>query len=210
MKKLTPYFTMLFIFISCGTYAQQEKPHHVNQVGLNFSSLNSFGLHYKTGGEKTLFRLTLLSLNLGTSSIWGRSQDSIDYKERQYGAGFRLGFERRVPIVSHLAFIWGLEAGCNFNYAYQKRESIYVYNNAESVGWSLIPMIDVVLGLTYTIADHFVIGAEIAPYLGYTYGKTNITNYTPDTRKIEETTSGFNFGVSNNFASISLAYRFGK
>ena len=64
MKNLTLYFTMLFAAVSCGLFAQQEKPLHYYQVGINFSSLNSFGLDFKTGSEKTLFRMSLLSLNL--------------------------------------------------------------------------------------------------------------------------------------------------
>ena len=206
MKTRALFFTMLFVSISCGIFAQQEKPVHYTQVGLNFSSLNSFGIHYKTGGEKTLLRLTLLSLNLGQTARWGRPQDSIDIKNQSYGVGFRLGFEKRVPVVARFDFIWGLEAGCNYNYQKQKLDQIY-YTNNEIVDWSITPIVDLILGATYTISDHLVIGAEILPHIQYSYGKTKSTNYVKTT---ETTNSVFSLGFSNNSASLSIAYRFGK
>lgn len=211
MKTRATYLTLLIAFISSGLFAQQEKPVRIHEVGINFSSLNSFGLHYKTGSKKTLLRLSLLSLNMTKSSMWGRPQDSTDYKSDQYGAGFRLGFEKKVPVIEKLDFIWGLEAGCNYNYGKRKFESPDYYNNEESKSWTVTPLINLVLGITYSFSDHFVIGAEILPMVSYSYGKTytTITNtsYSKDT---EETNSSFNFGLTNSPVSLTLAYRFGK
>jgi hypothetical protein len=196
---------MAFSFIASGVSAQEKTTPAVHQVGINFSSLNSFGLDYKTGSEKTLLRLSLLSLNIGKNAEWGRPEDSLDYKTQNFGAGFRLGFEKQVPVVERLDFIWGLEAGCNFNYNKQKAKS--KYNDFEKTEWYLTPLINLVIGVTYTIADHLVIGAEITPGIQYSYGKLkNVT----DIQTYENTTSSFGFGFSNNSAALSLAYRFGK
>jgi hypothetical protein len=211
MKTRVLCFTMLFAFCTGPIFAQQEKSLRIHQVGINFSSLNSFGLHYKTGNEKTLLRLSLLSLNLTKSSSWGRPQDSIDNKSNQSGAGFRLGFEKQVPIVAKLNFIWGLEAGCNYNYGKMKVESGYYFNKQESTSWSVTPLINLVLGITYSISDHIVIGAEILPMISYSYGKTHTTITNPSySRETEETSSTFSFGLTNSSASLTLAYRFGK
>lgn len=201
MKTRILYFILFLTFISQGLFAQQEKPVHYNQVGITFSNLNSFGLNYKTGGEKTLFRVTFLTLNLGKISEWGRPEDSVDIKHQSYGAGLRLGFEKRVPVYKHLDFIWGLETGCDFGYQKEKRD------NFESVLWNITPLIALILGVNYTLGDHLVFGAEITPGIQYSYGITDITRNGQSTKL---TTSAIGFVFTNNSASLSIAYRFGK
>jgi hypothetical protein len=196
---------MIFAFISCGIFAQQNPETKIHQVGINFSSLNQFGMHYKSGNEKTLLRMSLLSMNLASYSDWGRPEDSLDNKQQNYGFGFRLGFEKHIPIVAKLDFIWGLEAGGNFNYTKLKNEQVNY--NVERTSWTITPLVDVVLGVTYTFADHLVIGAEITPGVRYSFGKSKQTS---STQTVETTTSSVGFGFSNNSASLSLAYRFGK
>jgi len=198
---------MIFAVISCGLLAQQEKPLHYYQVGIQFSSLNSFGLNFKTGNEKTLFRLSLLTMNLGLNSNNMGSSDSVVNKASSYGAGIRLGFEKHVPVLARFNFIWGLEAGCNFSYQKQKRNTNTDDIVNENSGWGLSPLVNVILGVTYTIADHLVLGAEITPGIQYSYMESKTTTYN---RTIEQTNSAFGFGFNNNSASLSVAYRFGK
>ena len=205
MKTQLLCLTLAFSFIASGLAAQQTAAPAIRQVGINFSSLNSFGLHYKTGNEKTLLRLSLLSMNLGASAQWGKKEDSVDVKQQHFGAGFRLGFERKVPVVAHFDFIWGLEAGCNFTY--QKMTNKDIYSDFKRTTWDITPLIDLVLGVNYTIADHLVLGAEIAPSIHYTYGKTKSINLA---QTLETTNSSFGFGFTNSSASLSVAYRFGK
>ncbi len=205
MKTRVLCFTMLLAFSAGPIFAQHEKSLRIHQVGLNFSSLNSFGLHYKTGSEKTLLRLSLLSLNLNQNSNWGRAEDSLDMKQQSYGIGFTLGFEKRIPIISHFDFIWGLQAGSYYTYHKNKSES--KTNGYESSEWRITPLIEAVLGVNYTISDHLVIGAEIAPGIMYSFGKTTST---ANTKTVEITNSTFGFYFTNNSANLSLAYRFGK
>ena len=205
MKKRVLTLAMIFAFISCGIFAQQNPETKIHQVGINFSSLNQFGINYKTGNEKTLLRVSLLSMNLANYSEWGRAEDSLDMKQQNYGVGFRLGFEKHLPIVAKLNFIWGLEAGCNFNYT--KMKNAQTYYTSDRTSWSVAPLIDVVLGVTYTFADHVVIGAEITPSVQYSFGKSKTTS---TNQTVETTSSNVHFGFDNNSASLSLAYRFGK
>jgi len=201
--------TIISVLFASPLFAQNEKPVRIHEVGITFSSLNAFGLQYKTGRGKTLLRLSLLSLNLADNKQWGQTADSLDIKDHGYGAGFRLGFEKRVPIVQRFDFIWGLEAGCN--YSCQKVSYATTYLTTSSSSWYIMPQINLVLGATYTVTDHLVIGAEIAPGFHYAYGKTKSTdaNHTSD-NPLEVTSSDFGGGFSSNSASLSVAYRFGK
>ncbi len=206
MKTRTLLIAIVTILVSSGLFAQESPPSHYKQFGFNFSSLNSFGLHFKTGNEKTLFRLNLLALDLGQNSEWGRPQDSIDLKSSSFGCGIRAGFEKHIPVVARFDFIWGIEAGINMNYQKMKQHGIY-YNDYETTSWGVAPLIDVVLGATYTISDHLVFGAEITPGIRYSFGKTKSTY---PNKTIETTDSDFFFGFTNNWANLSVAYRFGK
>jgi len=204
MKTNFLYLTIALTIIVSGLSAQETKAPRIHQAGIQFSSLNSFGVHYKTGNEKTLFRVSLVSLNTLISKTWGKPQDSIEIKTNYYGAGFSVGFEKQVRLVSDFAFRWGFDAGCN--YMYQKNI------NSESAGmessnWSVNPGIYLILGVSYTLKDHFVFGAEIAPGISYTFAKQKI--FIND-NTIEFTGNSFNFGLNSNSASLSVAYRFGK
>jgi len=205
MKKNIVCFALLFALVSGAAFAQQEKSLRIHQVGIKFSSLNSFGLQYKTGGEKTLLRLSVLSLNMGQNAIWGKPKDSLDIKSSNYGAGFLIGFEKRIPVSAKLDFIWGLEAGVS--YVYQKQKQASTGNDYESKDWRLSPGVDVILGVNYTFSDHLVLGAEITPGIYYAYGKTKTTMNSVTS---ERTNSTFGFGFDNTSAALTLAYRFGK
>jgi hypothetical protein len=205
MKTSLFYFTMAFALISLSISAQETPTPRIHQFGIQFSSLDNFGLNYKTGNQKTLLRLSLLTIDLGQHSQWGRPEDSTDIKQQSYGAGFRVGFEKHLPVAKKFDLIWGLEFGSNFSYNKQTFEA--PYNNYESSSWNLTPMLNLILGANYSFSEHFILGAEITPGFRYTLGKSKNTN-TAETTEI--TTSSFGFGFTTSYASLSLAYRFGK
>ncbi len=207
MKKYVLLFTMLLAAMSTSLFAQQENPLHYYQLGMNFSSLNSFGMHFKTGNDKTLLRVSLLNVSLGLTSTQGRTSDSIDIKNITSGAGIRVGFEKHVALSGKVNFIWGFEAGANFSFQKQKQNMSGVYNDYETTTWNVAPMVDAVLGVTYTLSDHFVFGAEITPNVSYGIGKTKTTRNSQSTE-----TNNYNFScaLNTNSAGLSIAYRFGK
>lgn len=184
--------------------AQETTKAKVHEAGINFSSLNSFGIHYKTGSEKTLFRLTLLTGNFTHQNNYGRAQDSVRVKSSNLNLGFRAGFEKSVFLAKNLDFKWGIEAGCNYSYSFT--DHYYNYPDAEVRQWSVTPGIYAIVGISYTLADHFVFGMEVTPGIEYSYARENITQY-GDTM-IEVTGKAFNAGFSTTNASLSVAYRF--
>jgi hypothetical protein len=206
MKTRLIYFTIAFSMTISGLYAQETKPTRIHQVGINFSSLNSFGIHYKTGSDKTLFRVSLVSVNMVMNHSWGREEDSIDQKSNNIGAGFMLGFEKRIPVINNLDFLWGLEVGCN--YYFHKNDYNSSYPDPEQSEWYVTPGVYLVLGASYTVKEHFVFGAEITPGIWSRFGKQTIKSNGETV--YERTSNDFGFGFNNNSASLSIAYRFGK
>lgn len=186
-------------------FSQEATPLRKHEIGLTFSSLNSFGLVYKTGRKSTLFRLGMLALNLDNIHGYGREQDSLDRKSSGYGIGLKAGFEKRIMMVKNLDFVIGLDAGCNYNHSKSKEEGRY-YTTTNTI-WSVTSALYCVIGAAYTVKERLVISAEIYPAISYIYGKSKSETYQPD---MEVTTSRIAFGFTNTAASLTFAYRFGK
>jgi len=189
MKRHYFAIALLFAFISFNLYAQQEPGKKIRQVGINFSSLNAFGLHYKAGNEKTLFRLSLATVDFVTGD---------NNLQKHFGGGFRLGFENHVPVSGAFDFIWGMEGGFSVNYL--KNNTVYTDI------WTMEPAVDVVLGINYTFAGHVVVGAELAPVFEYYYQRAKGM---PD-NEYHKTDSYFHFGFNSSSAALTVAYRFGR
>ena len=203
MKKLMTIFLLTGCII--GNITAQETPSlRFHEFGISFYNLNSFGLRYKYGTEKTRLRITLLALNLASSSQSGR-QDSIDQKNRGYGAGFRIGFDHSITLAGTFSLILGGELGLNYNYSYWNTRNPG-YSPDEYTQWSISPGISFIFGINYVLKDHFVLGAEINPTLSYTYG---ISKY-KQPQEYQVTANNLVFNLVTSGAGLYIAYRFGK
>lgn len=194
------------LLLSSAGFAQDTAPTKIRVVGINFSSFNSFGVHFKAGSRKTLFRMSLVTLNGNISKTWGRAEDSLNQRQGSYGAGFRAGFEKPLQITKNLDFTWGLEAGCAYQYDHSNWGSITP--DSKTVSWRVSPGLYALLGVTYTLKEHLVFGVEITPGIWDSYGKQTVT-YNGNTTEVRMTNS-LGFGFSTNFASLTVSYRFGK
>lgn len=197
MKKVLLVSMTIFSIMPLLSIAQDAAP-KVREVGLNFSNLNNFGIRYKCGTEKTLLRLTLLSIN-GSSNA---SDVGLDLSNQSnLGFGFNIGFEKRKVINEKFDFYYGLDLLTSYNYSTFKQYD----TNRET--WSASPGLGLVLGLRYKISNEFNISAEVVPSFRYSTGNTSSTlNGVTQ----EWPTSGYSYGINNSSASLTLAYRFGK
>ena len=201
MKKTVLTILLLFFFGVNLSFAQDQTSSKIHELGLTFSNLDNFGIRYKCGNQKILLRFSALSMNLSSNNDWGRTQDSIDRKSTGYGAGFRIGFEKRIVVVPDFCLLLGSDLG--FAYNYSKTD----YGNGVLKDWRITPEIFFVFGAAYQIGKNVVISAEVAPSLNYTHGRQQIIRSGSDT---EITLNDVRFGLSNYGASITLAYKFIK
>lgn len=197
MKKALLVSMTIFSIMPLLSFAQDAAP-KVREVGLNFSNLNNFGIRYKCGTDKTLLRLTLLSIN-GSSDDTGTGSGVNN--QSHLGFGFNIGFEKRKVVNEKFDFYYGLDLLTSYNYSTSDQ------NNTSRETWGASPGLGLVLGLRYKISNDFNISAEVVPSVKYSTGETITTN---SGVKVSSTTSGYSFGLANNSASLTLAYRFGK
>lgn len=208
--------TLLF----SSSYAQENTSKtRVQEVGFVFQNLNSYGLTYRFGNEKTLGRLSVLNLSGGgsdgdqyTYDIYGRVDGSTD-KVRNFSAGLKMGFESRRRIADNFFFRSGLDIG-GF-YGINKAE---LKNVQSDINGGFVPVdvdritenwrasLEVIIGFNYTFKEKLVLGLEVLPGVSYLTTKTTLKNDSGLERENEVGTVQGNIGLEN--ATLSIAYRF--
>jgi hypothetical protein len=193
-------FSMSFFLIA-------QEPVKQKEIGLVFSNLDNFGLTFKTGTNKSLWRFNTLFINGNNREA---TADSLLSKMSSMGFGVKIGKEYRKGIVDNLEFRFG--ADVSFAYYQSKLEADdktvndYDRFNEQTV---YMPGVNLVFGFNYNISDNFVLGAELLPSFSYTTG-SSIEKYYYDNNggEVKSDISGFNYGLSNSSVLLSLAYRF--
>ena len=202
MKKAL--FLVMCVFMSYFTMAQENVKQ--KEVGVVFSSLNQFGLTYKTGNDKSMWRFNTLFLSGSKMDYTG---DNYENSQSTTGFGVKIGKEYRVKTAERLEFRYG--ADLSFNYSYNK---YFEENKAQGYGrmreeTRYSPGVNLVLGLNYLISENLILGAEALPYFTYTFGTSNEQETFPIiSGNIERDISGFNYGLSTSSVLLSLVYRF--
>jgi len=203
MKKFIACSFAILIF---GNLFSQENPTKTKEIGLVFSSLNSFGLRYKCGNEKTLFRITALVLN-GTNTTndysnysYNNVSDAVpSSSSKTLGGGLNIGIEKRKQINDKFYFFYGADLinsynenktttytpstssiGVYANGTYTMRSTI-LNNSSDTHSWTMSSGIGILIGAAYRISNSFSIAAELLPNVSYKYTKaitTSSSNYT--------------------------------
>jgi hypothetical protein len=205
MKKLLLILTALSLSVIEPAQGQTKQ----NEVGFVFSSLNSFGLTFRTGTEKGLWRFTTLYL---AGNTYNQNADSIETTNTSNGFGLKIGREWRKVIIGALEFRAGADLSFNFNRITAGFNDKTISNNdVNIVGNEYRPGINLVLGFNYVFHNQFVIGLEAMPYFQYslTYGKETRVHQGNKTSEEKTTTTQIFYGLSNNAIALSLLYRFG-
>ncbi len=201
MKKLSLILLSLifpFSLMSQETIKQKE-------VGLLFSNLDNFGLTFKTGTNKSLWRFNTLYLSGNNNN---EIADSSESNYTSFGFNVQIGHEFRTSISNNLEFRYGADLSFIFNhYETDYNDKTIDDRDRYSKRNYYEPGINLVIGLNYVINDNLVFGAEILPSISYRKGKEEEKIYYND-YNIERDISGLNFGLSNTSARLSLVYRF--
>src|ERR1035438_4923087 len=206
MKKQLLIILILSIFTISQLFSQDQQVmenqagfKRVYEFGLNFSNLNSFGINFKIGNQKTLYRFTFLDLGMNSYHTNSPIPDTIGPNQTGFAFGFRFGIEKRIDLAKNFDLHLGSDLGMSYSYY----DYTFSDNNKESQ-WNLTPGLYLVIAVGYQLGEHFIITAELSPSLVYTYGKGKRTY--PGT-EYDFTNHNFAFGLSNSSASITIAYR---
>jgi hypothetical protein len=206
MRKATIF--LIAIAMSFGLVAQEKSK--VKEAGLVFSSLNNFGLNFKSGNEKALWRYSTLFLSGNNTKETG--DDYID-EQKSFGVTLAFGREYRKPLTDKLQLAFGgdvifgfrhheivIDPGDNISYSYSREEKQTVYS----------PGINLVFGFNYLVSDVLRLGIELNPNFTYDFGKSTQSNdYSGENNsELETDISGFRYGLTSNSVRITIAYQF--
>ncbi len=194
---------VVFLSMSFGLMAQETVK--IKEVGIAFRGLSDFGLTYKTGTNKSLWRFNALNAS-GSNNI--QTSDSLVVSQRNMGFGFAIGKEFRKDITDKLELRYGADLSFNYTqYTSHSDDQRVLSSDTEYKSETYRPGINLVFGLNYKISDKVILGAEMLPSISYSTGPTTGNNlyYTSNGKG---KTSGFNYGLSSSPLLLTLSYRF--
>ena len=185
---------LILLCLSLSYFLNAQETEKQKEIGIVINNLDNFGITYKIGTEKSLWRFNTLFLS-------GNNRDHDTESYNRLGFGIGLGKEYRKGITDKLELRFG--ADLSFIYTQLK----YDYDDRIEEYTEYNPGIYLVFGFNFLLKDNFIIGAEILPDISYSTGVIN-EKYLDDGTEVKTNFSGFNYGLSNNSALLSFAYRF--
>lgn len=192
---------MFLLAAAFGMNAQEKE--NQKEVGIQFSNLNSFGLTYKSGTSKNLWRYNVLTAGVGSIDR-DFENNNLDQSYDTFNISASIGKEYRKEIAANLEFRSGFDVSFSYS-TYKSQNGPLLLNNFYAKRQAYSPGVNAVIGLNYVINTKLVIGAEILPSLQYVFGNIERlesgTIYKGDLRE-------WNFGLNSNAARLSVAYRF--
>lgn len=158
MKKTLLILAALTITYSLMAQEAEKQKQRQKEVGLVFTNLNNFGLTYRTGTAKSLWRINTLVLN---GNDMNESSEFIARKNSYMQVGGAIGREYRQIIADNLELRFGSDLG--FTYAKSKSvvknktEEIIERQVAEDERTTYSPSINLVFGFNYIIKSNFLL-----------------------------------------------------
>jgi len=173
----------------------QDVSSKTREIGFNLSG-SQFGVRFKTGNEKTLFRVTLLSLY--GNSQWSESS-STKSSSNQQGVGFNIGFEKRKSISDNISLYMGSDLLTSIDSYMSKQGSADdTYKNS-----TLSAGIGFVMGINFKLSDRINISTEVVPSVIYSHRKNESETQFGDT---ESSSNGLNYGLSTQGINLTLSF----
>lgn len=198
-------FIFILLFIAHNFYGQD--PIKQKEIGITFSSLNNFGLTYKSGTNTSLWRFNTI---FATGNNQKNTSDSLITKQNSFGVGLRAGKEFRKLITPKIELRYGVDLSFSVNQSKSKNVSLtsYKYETSQNIT-TYNPGLNLVFGFNYLLGDQLALGIELMPGISYSTGKYTQTAKTPSHFKTEkQDISNFSYGLNNQFAMLSLSYKF--
>jgi len=199
---------LLIIFIlNISLFATSQETTKQKEIGLAFRNIDNFGITFKTGTNKSVWRFTTLIISGYDNE---QIEDSIVYNLNNIGFDFAFGREYRKIITENFELRIGADITIGYDYKKNKNNDKTVTDNDALLERTMYETgINIVFGFNYVFNDNFIIGAELSPNFKCFTGKSvSKSIYTNDGNEVKSDYSGINYGLSNASVLISLAYRF--
>ena len=175
------------------------------EAGILFRDFDNFGLTYRFGTIKSMWRINAMSLSGNTRN---ETQDSLQIDGSNIGLGIRIGKEFHKSLTEKLELRYG--ADLMFDLYYNKSDfddQSLADSDLENSSLNTNQGISFVLGFNYIINDHFILGVEVNPNISYMYSKAKTWNSITDIER-ENIRDGIYWNASGSSVLFTLAYRY--
>jgi hypothetical protein len=199
MKKSLLTISSIFIAFSSyaqdssGTYKKKQK-----EVAIAFTNLDNFGLSYRFGNTKSMWRINSLLFDGGN---FEEEFDSITRNSSSIAFGVQFGKEFRKEISKNFELRYG--ADVSFTYGYNKNDNSADGYYTETKRY--MPGINLMLGFNYVMKNNIIIGIETMPSVNYSVRE--MTTESNGTKKYSDITT-ISYALSTNSFLLTIAYRF--
>ncbi len=196
MKHLFP---ILALFVVSNMATAQDAPRQ-KEIGITFSNLDNFGLTYRLGHSRAMWRFSSLLISGGDRE---QERDSSLFKSSNFGFNVGAGREWRKESAKNME----LRFGSALYYGFTKTKSSGINQSDESTEHRY--GVNLILGLNYLIKEHLVLGVELLPALNYFSSESvSRSNNGGIFNEALFKSSGVDYGISNTSARLSVLYRF--
>ena len=199
--------SILFSLILLSYLSYSQDTAKIKEIGITTANLNDFGITYRQGNSKSVWRFNAITSNISFSNE-SNSDDPNEISRTGFSLGFQAGKEWRKVIKPKFELRFGADIGFRYNTSDYERfntDSLAIAYTANDKFYR--PSINAVLGFNFVFSDNFLMGAEFQPSIYYT--KSRSESYLANTQEtnIRESET-FGFGFSTNAIRMSLLYRF--
>lgn len=177
MKKILIFFFALILMAP--VMAQGQEMPKQRELGLIFTGLDNFGLTYRQGSAAALWRFRVASVSGGSDKS---ESDSLSNSSQRFSVDLLAGKEFRKTLDEHFTFRYGLDIGFGLRLNEANNQNMFVNGSTQSTNASqfFTASMNLVLGFNYQLSDKILLGAEVLPSFGYTFGQQDFTNITPN------------------------------
>ncbi len=202
MKK--PLFALLIILFSTSFSFAQDKV-KVREIGLTTSNFDNFGLTFRKGNEKSVFRFNLLNTSISQDNLPDLQDDELTTST--FGFGLRLGNEWRSSISEKFELRTGFDLGYLYDQTKVERtDGLTQTVNQEVTLRTSEAGLNFVFGFNFMVAENFILGGEILPALSLRNSERESRQGTVEiTEKLQDTIS---FDLNSSSLNLSFIYRF--
>lgn len=201
MKQYLKTLLMAMLCLFVGNILTAQENAKQREVGLTFYNLEDFGITFKTGTNKSLWRFSTLSFS-GSNHFY----DDLSSANARFGFGFRVGKEYRKNIAENFELRYG--ADLLFQYRNSKFSDDISDPDNKSIRKDYLPGINLVLGFNYVFNDKIVLGAEFLPRLVFSHQTFVRNDSINNNEEIKNSLYSIQYGFSSDSVLLSLAYRF--
>lgn len=197
---------LLFVFAAliASMLVQAQQARSVKELGVVFYNGDQYGLTYRFGTEKGLWRVNVVSL--GGSNLKSLDNDFTQMEENAFNMNLSFGREIRWRIRRSIALRLGADLSYGLSTTKTRSDSNHDLTFDETNNMvNHAPGFNLMYGFNLQLSN-FLLGVEVKPSVQY--NMTSRETWYMNARMSNTDENRFNWGLSTTPVQLSIVYQF--